>query len=600
MQLLLIALSVVGSGIGMDPDKSSIIQLFDAIKCSRCDEMKNIITQNPDIVNAYHYSSDLREEVTPLHVAAHQGDISTLELLLKNQAYEQCGAETKKWKRIPLHYAENKTIAKALCKHRYNIACKDVFGNTPFEHALDYWLLRYDLAHYLLKYGGNINASNCSYNNTMLHNAVCCNNIDKVTFLLQHNAKPVGYNNNGQTPLDLAIEGKYYQIIELFKKAGIFFISGAQCNLFALLHNNAQELRSLKPGSQYEIGTVNLLAQLLMSVRSSRQFDKRQAIVINADGITFKHSSRDNLCKLFGEKSINYVEELIDECYVTVETIGYLSSWKGDIFKRKVMEYPFVLAYDKDQSFKILLHIMLKDTDLFASLFTREIAYENGGLVFKPDLSGVDEDGNTLLHCAIMHDQVDPMAILIENNIDLMCRNKADKTALDLVHEWGDKDNILCFNDAVAHKFLDTPSYDPEYKNIKTFLKSGFDINAPISRAGQTLLTLVLHYAVPSKRYDQMAFLLKHDALVTEDMIQYEAFDYYWALLQKKYDEQECCVCYEHFSGMSDIPCGSVHENNRLCKGCYTTICEKNNRQCPLCRGELGEYSKNKAKKCTY
>ena len=145
----LIALCVVGSGTGMELNitEDSINQFFDAVKHSHIDQMKKIITQNPAVVSAYRYWPDLKEEVTPLHVAAHQGDITSLELLLENERFAQCGAETKNWKRIPLHCAANKTTTKMLLKHRHNAKSEDVFGKTPFEIALDDWPARYNVAY---------------------------------------------------------------------------------------------------------------------------------------------------------------------------------------------------------------------------------------------------------------------------------------------------------------------------------------------------------------------------------------------------------------------------------------------------------------------
>lgn len=617
-------------------------QLFDAVKHSQLDLMKKIITHNPDIVSAYRYWPDLKEEVIPLHLAAYYGTVTSLELLLgdKNKARAQCDAETKEWKRVPLHYAANKTIAKILLKHRDNTNKKDVFGKKPFATALDDWPARYDVAHYVLKHGRDswfkVNAVDRFTNYTMLHNAAGGNLFDNVNFLLRHNANPAVYNNDGQTPLQMAIKGWHWQTIDVFKKAGIFFISSGQCELFKLLHNNAQKLRSLVSGTHYEVGTVNLLAQLLIGVRSGLWYGQGQEIVISSDGITFKHSSRNDLCKLFGKKSIEYVEQLIDECHARVKVNGNIFNWRGPEFKRELQKYPFVVAYDKDEAFDIVLKIMENgDTDLFEWLFTDNTSYSNGGLVFKPDLSGVDCDGNTLLHRAAMHGNTVALMILIKNDINLLTqRNNAGKTVLDLIQACSNKDyvkgQIICINDAIAKIFLTTPSHDPEYKNIKNFLKSGFDINACIVN---DIKTTVLHWAAREdyqkclfllkngasvnvqdddghsplffvvressfikNPVDTIMLLLKYGALITERMIECADSDYVRALLQQQYEEQICCVCYDQFLGMPAIPCAGSHGSSRLCEGCYTSICEKHggkNPLCPLCRKQLGDYIKN-------
>lgn len=65
-------------------------------------------------------------------------------------------------------------------------------------------------------------------------------------------------------------------------------------------------------------------------------------------------------------------------------------------------------------------------------------------------------------------------------------------------------------------------------------------------------------------------------------------------LLQKTYDEQQCCVCKQHPEDMRDIPCANEYLHDFICRQCYNNLDKNdmNQKICPLCQS--GCYSYNK------
>ena len=95
------------------------------------------------------------------------------------------------------------------------------------------------------------------------------------------------------------------------------------------------------------------------------------------------------------------------------------------------------------------------------------------------------------------------------------------------------------------------------------------------------------------KRNDvkMVALLLKHGALITQSIIKNAPSKDVRTLLQTRYQDQSCCICFEHLKDMADMPCKNRHTNSFICKWCYDSIKKKDNT-CPCCRVELGEYGK--------
>jgi hypothetical protein len=57
-------------------------------------------------------------------------------------------------------------------------------------------------------------------------------------------------------------------------------------------------------------------------------------------------------------------------------------------------------------------------------------------------------------------------------------------------------------------------------------------------------------------------------------------------LLQKTYDEQQCCVCKQHPEDMRDIPCNNEFLKDFICRQCYNSLDQNmfHQKVCPLCQ----------------
>lgn len=65
-------------------------------------------------------------------------------------------------------------------------------------------------------------------------------------------------------------------------------------------------------------------------------------------------------------------------------------------------------------------------------------------------------------------------------------------------------------------------------------------------------------------------------------------------LLQKTYDEQACCICFEHPEDMRDMPCVGVHIKDFICRKCYNLLGHNQLKQkiCPVCQSGCFSYNK--------
>jgi ankyrin repeat protein len=165
---------------------------------------------------------------TPLYIASgYKDNIEMTKLLIENGA--DINLRTKNNASV-LHNAVGEgnydTIKYLLEKGaEVNICLTD--GGTPLHSAAA--IARPDLVKLLLDYGADVNARDNRRNiqsrvlwpskNTPLHRAVeQANNSEVVKILIAKGSDIYAQNSAGKTPLDLAIEHKYQDIVDILKK----------------------------------------------------------------------------------------------------------------------------------------------------------------------------------------------------------------------------------------------------------------------------------------------------------------------------------------------------------------------------------------------
>jgi hypothetical protein len=132
---------------------------------------------------------------------------------------------------------------------------------------------------------------------------------------------------------------------------------------------------------------------------------------------------------------------------------------------------------------------------------------------------------------------------------------------------------------------------DKKTQLFELFLSAGGRVNA--RSVGNN--NLLLGVALFRKNYALAELFLQYRAIVSLQLLnecktESEIPEKLREALQARYDEQECCVCFENKNTLSDIPCNKKHPE-WICEVCCKHINhnEKNNA-CPLCSGPLGKF----------
>jgi len=181
--------------------------LWNAIIAGNFERIKELVRENPKIVNSrcYSYSS---------HPAFHEVVIKDykeiVKLFIENGA-DVNAKDSSGW--TPLHFARDIDIAILLIEKGADVNAKDESGSTPL-HAIVGVLTsknKKETILMLLKNGANINAKDNS-GLTPLHLAAKYGRSyeELLPLLIENRADINAKTNDGKTPLDLAAESNSY------------------------------------------------------------------------------------------------------------------------------------------------------------------------------------------------------------------------------------------------------------------------------------------------------------------------------------------------------------------------------------------------------
>jgi len=157
-------------------------------------------------------------DYTPLHNAMGKAEkyVKTSELLIQHGADVNARGGIRvssgpgKWKHTPLHLAAregNLEIVKLLIEHGAKIEAKDFNNATPLFMAVTH--KRKEVVKYLLEKGANINVRGRLYSDHReypIHRAIESRQDDMAELLVAYGADLNVKNQKGQTPLQLAID----------------------------------------------------------------------------------------------------------------------------------------------------------------------------------------------------------------------------------------------------------------------------------------------------------------------------------------------------------------------------------------------------------
>ncbi len=180
--------------------------IFMALIRSRNLALLNKLNLDDKIVNIKNFAGE-----TPLHIAAHTGDISILEYLINNKAFVNAKNNQSE---TPLFYAvrsQNREAISILLKYGAVLDCRSTFGDTIYDLVPSY-----DLSSYINDKSEEYKSYKY-YQNYPLHYAIIIENYPMVLKYreLKHLDKP---DNFGYTPLDLAIRIGNERILKVVRE----------------------------------------------------------------------------------------------------------------------------------------------------------------------------------------------------------------------------------------------------------------------------------------------------------------------------------------------------------------------------------------------
>ncbi len=402
-----------------------------------------IIEHNPDVINAYKSFGICSGELTPLHEFVAADDASAVAYLLDNDWRWKANKNALGGKgfhsdKPVVCLAKSTYVMKELLKASVDLSKRSFLDDKSVLFCLLTSKKNFslDLADCMIKHARKdfifamIHNRGEFFGDTLLHYFIQYGySYDAIRFLLHHKANPFQLNNEGKTPLQLAIATKKAEVLRLFKEANIFFVPFTAGDIIALLRNDAQELkRFFKKGNAVEKYTLrNLLAELfiVLNHHSLSHRTSMNGIMMLHEGWCFNNATYDDLQRLVGKEGIVYVKNML---YKISGTARECASTDAKNFEKMINKNTFILQYDKQHVFEMILQLIKNNNE---DLCKDAVSYYPGDS-FKPDLTGVDENKNTLLHCAVLLNRPWAVDMLAREHTLLAQRNNQDKTALDL------------------------------------------------------------------------------------------------------------------------------------------------------------------------
>ncbi len=584
-------------------EKPALKHLLEAMKVDNALLTKQILTDNP------------------LLVQAKINDILLLRRLYSRDTI------------TPLHIAQKK-CAKVLIEHGADVKACSAQGKTPLDFLLlDKKMYDESLVQYLIDCKAGVNNTKDICDRSTLHYLIE-ENVDwalsRIPFLLRNGADIEIRDNRGRTPVDVAII-KNSKCLRDFEKYGVMFVyHQSKANPQTLLSNNAQVFKQhvyAHIPEQPDESTVieRQLADLFRFIekwnRKNRYYyqcsdnPSHQGIIITKYGYCFKKPTWDDMYAWFGQESIETVKQHFDaRCKKAYKALKK----NPKQFLKMLRVYPYVLTYDSSRTREIFEY-MTKNMrgNKYKGCISSTLEY----LL----LLDLDEGINltyggfkqTLLHRAMMNNNPLFVRLLMEYGIDFTCVESIyNKTAIQNAEENTDdrQDCIENFYNALAQRLPQIKETDAFCKKVKAFLSQNCDINRK-NRSGRTLLfeiakssrywsTFLLKRGALVNIKDQknqsplmnavrycyhdehsVNVLLQYGAIVTAKMIQSVKNEEIQAMLKSAYEEQICCVCYEHPQDLGELPCINKHQGNFVCGQCCSHL-----KECPFRCGDLSSF----------
>jgi hypothetical protein len=195
----------------MCPETPRAVPLYYAAKFGFRDLAEHLITEHPDHINARGGSKE-----TPMHVAAGEGHINILSLLLDHGADIDVRNKNGETPLLRASWAGKREAGWYLIDRGADINAPDERNFTPVFVAFKGHV---ESARMLLERGAVIDIRN-RYGETPLHQALRWGEIELVRLFLEHGADPNLANRYDETPSEMALRFEEPEIVELLSEYG--------------------------------------------------------------------------------------------------------------------------------------------------------------------------------------------------------------------------------------------------------------------------------------------------------------------------------------------------------------------------------------------
>jgi ankyrin repeat protein/L-ascorbate metabolism protein UlaG (beta-lactamase superfamily) len=203
--VLAIALTIAGTSVFSQ-------DIYEAVKAGNTEKVAKYLQKDPGLLNSKN-----PDALTPLNLAAQDGQIEVAQFLLKKGADAELGDNENSG---PIHLAAiggHKGVVDLLLKHGVSIDSRDDNGLTPLHFALS--RRQVDMANYLIDQGADVKIqTNNSW--STLQFAVICGDLDLVKRIVEKKADVNDEIEGGFTPLFSAASYGYTDIVKYLVEHG--------------------------------------------------------------------------------------------------------------------------------------------------------------------------------------------------------------------------------------------------------------------------------------------------------------------------------------------------------------------------------------------